>query len=106
MIVNLCNLCKSNILVLIAYSGLPGSNSLMNIPISLLVYSLRLGVSGTTINDFDAVATDKNIEGTLELTTIIGLPNLYLMPCYKLVRYSICNNWCRLVNKRLESHEA
>ena len=40
VVINLCNLYKSNILVLIVYSGLLGSNSLVNVPISLLVYSL------------------------------------------------------------------
>ena len=106
VVVNLCNLCKSNIPVLAARGGLPGGNSLANVPVSLLVHSLRLGVSGTTMNDFDAVATDKNVEGTLELTTIVRLPNLHLMPCHKPVRYSIYNDWCRLVDKRPESHEA
>ena len=92
VVVNLYNLCKSNILVLIAHSSLLGSNLLTNIPVSLLVYSLRLEVLGTTINDFNTVTTDKNIEGILKLTTIVGLLNLYLMPYYKLVRYSIYND--------------
>ena len=92
IVMNLYNLYKSNILVLIARDSLLGSNSLVNVPISLLIHSLRLEVLGTTMNDFNAVAIDKNVEGTLELTTIIRLLNLYLMPCHKPVRYSICNN--------------
>ena len=89
---NLYNFYKSNIPVLIARNSLLNSNSLTNMSISLLVYSLRLEILETIINDFNAVATNKNIEGTLKLITIIELLNLYLMPYYKLVRYSICND--------------